>query len=198
MDSMESVKELFVQMHENIDAIHHTISELADTKAHDEAMEQVELERQKFIADMHAKTNADAEARAKEEKELKEKREEEEKVIMELRRLEDERRKKADEERRRIREVEDQKRRKEEEEKKLQWETTDREVNENLDAEITKLEEDIAQKMTSGHAFLEELQQKRLVCFYHVSLLMSWTMMLTAIVDKPTNRRCDHDCKKLP
>lgn len=111
MDSMGSVKELFVQMHENIDAIHHTIAELADTKAHDEAMEQVELERQKFIEDMKAKTAAEAEARAQEEKELREKREEEERTIMELRRLEDERRKKADEERQRIRQMEDEKRR---------------------------------------------------------------------------------------
>lgn len=168
MDSMESVKELFVQMHENIDAIHHTIAELADTKAHDEAMEQVEMERQQFIRDMNAKATAEAEALAQEEKELQEQRDEEERQIMELRRLEDERRKKADEDRRIARETEDEKRRKEAEEKRMQWEATNKEVNEHLDAEITKLEEDIAKKMTSGHAFLEELQQKRLVCYFQL------------------------------
>jgi len=160
---MDSVKQLFVQMHENIDAIHQTIAELADTKAHEEQMEQVELERQKFISDMSVKTAAEEEARAQEEKELKEKWEEEERVITELRRLEDERRRKVDEERKRTRETEDEKRRKAAEERRQQWQATYTEVNGHLDAEITKLEEDIAKKMTSGHAFLEELQQKRLV-----------------------------------
>lgn len=160
---MDSIKQLFVQMHENIDAIHHTIAELADTKAHEEQMEQVELERQKFISDMSAKTAAEEEVRAQEEKELREKREEEERVIAELRRLEDERRIKVDMERKRTREIEDEKRRKEVEERRQQWQTTHKEVNGHLDAEIAKLEEDIAKKMTSGHAFLEELQQKRLV-----------------------------------
>jgi len=170
MDSMDSVKELFVEMHENIDAIHHTIAELADTKAHDEAMEQVEMEREKFILDMNNKTAAEAQVRAQEEKELREKRDEEERIIMEFRRLEDERRKKNDEERHRARELEDEKRRKEDEEKRTRWEMTNKEVNEHLDSEISKLEEDIAKKMTSGHAFLDELQQKRMVRFSKIAV----------------------------
>lgn len=184
MESMDAVKELFVQMHENIDAIHHTIAELADTKAHDEAMEQVEMERLKFIDEMNAQAAAQEEARAKEEKEMQERREEEERVIAEFRRLENERRRRADEERSKAREREDEKRRIEDEERRSRWEAKNREVNEHLDSEIQKLEEDIAKKMTSGHAFLEELQQKRLVsslftiCFNSINWAISVEMVV--------------------
>ncbi|KAK2042462.1 hypothetical protein LZ31DRAFT_470245 [Colletotrichum somersetense] len=152
MTARVDVATLVAQMNDALASIHSTIEGLSTSAAEsDTKLDELEQKRDMTLAELKA-------AYEKEQQELAAARQKEQEEIAEQRRREDEER-----EARRRREDEERAARKakEDEEKQGTFDTTARNVEDEMDSLMDNIEEETAKKIAEGEAKLAQLEEKR-------------------------------------